>query len=488
GTDGKVVHSSNLCTEIIEVTNAGETAVCNLGSVNLGSFVRQVNNQLEFDYEALRTCVRIAVKYLDRVIDINYYPTDEAGASNNRWRPVGLGLMGLQDVFFKMRLPFESPQARELSKRIQEEIYFAALTMSCDLAEQLGPHKAFAETRAAKGEFQFDLWNVKPVGMERWNQLRERMMKVGLRNSLLIAIAPTATIASIAGCYECIEPQVSNLFKRETLSGDFLQVNTYLINDLKKLGMWTEEMRNRIKQADGSIQGIDEIPADLRTVYRTVWEIPQKALVDMAAERGPYIDQSQSLNLFIETPTIGKLSSMYAYAWKAGLKTTYYLRSRPATRIAQTTASNDGGMSTRSSGSAGGMAASGAQSGAAAASTSSAVNATAVSASAPAPSTTEEAPAATSEAVGTTSVTSAEPTALSATTSTMVMARSVSDSVAELASAAADTTPATSADIDLGDLVRDDTPIALGFEGAERSDLEIIACSLENPEACEACQ
>ncbi len=492
GTDGKVVHSSNLCTEIIEVTNAGETAVCNLGSVNLGAFVRQVNNQLEFDYDALRTCVRIAVKYLDRVIDINYYPTDEAGASNNRWRPVGLGLMGLQDVFFKMRLPFESAQARELSKRIQEEIYFGALTMSCDLAEQLGPHKAFAETRAAKGEFQFDLWNVKPSGMERWNQLRERMMKVGLRNSLLIAIAPTATIASIAGCYECIEPQVSNLFKRETLSGDFLQVNTYLINDLKRLGLWTEEMRNRIKQADGSIQGIDEIPADLRTVYRTVWEIPQKALVDMAAERGPYIDQSQSLNLFIETPTIGKLSSMYAYAWKAGLKTTYYLRSRPATRIAQTTASNDGGMSTRNSGSAGGMAASSAAGASAVSATVTAASATEPSASALVPSSTAEqaqGAAATGEPVSTASATSAEPTVESATTSTMVMAPSVSDSVAELASAGADTTPVTAdVNLDLGDSLRDDTPIGLGFEGAERSDLEIIACSLENPEACEACQ
>ncbi len=339
--------------------------------MNLGSFVRQIPGSpaggLEFDYDALRTCVRIAVKYLDRVIDINYYPTDAAGASNDRWRPVGLGLMGLQDVFFKMHLPFEGREARELSKRIQEEIYFAALSTSIDLAEQFGPHKAFAETRAAKGEFQFDLWKVQPASMDRWNTLRERMMKVGLRNSLLIAIAPTATIASIAGCYECIEPQVSNLFKRETLSGDFLQVNTYLINDLKRLGMWTEDMRTRIKQAEGSIQGIDEIPADLRLVYRTVWEIPQKALVDMAAERGPYIDQSQSLNLFIETPTIGKLSSMYAYAWKQGMKTTYYLRSRPATRIAQTTAANDGGLGTRNNSSSSGMAANGAAAAAASA-------------------------------------------------------------------------------------------------------------------------
>ncbi len=495
GVDGKTVHSSNLCTEIIEVTNVGETAVCNLGSVNLGSFVRSVNNQLEFDYESMRSCVRIAVKYLDRVIDINYYPADEASASNNRWRPVGLGLMGLQDVFFKMRLPFESPQARELSRRIQEEIYYAALSTSIDLAEQLGPHKAFAETRAAKGEFQFDLWNVKPAGMERWNQLRERMMKVGLRNSLLIAIAPTATIASIAGCYECIEPQVSNLFKRETLSGDFLQVNTYLINDLKKLGMWTEEMRTRIKQADGSIQGIEEIPADLRTVYRTVWEIPQKALVDMAAERGPYIDQSQSLNLFIETPTIGKLSSMYAYAWKAGLKTTYYLRSRPATRIAQITASNGGGLGTGAAGGGGaanGASASGvamASAGAAPVAAAVTVAATAVAAvpMASAPAVVVEPKPEHREPTTSASVTTAAPVVESATTSTMVLAPSVSDSIADLASAAADTSPATT-EMDLGDSLRDDTPISLGLEGAEPTDLEIIACSLENPEACEACQ
>lgn len=330
-----VVHSSNLCTEIVEVTSAGETAVCNLGSVNLARHVDEDG----FDFDALAETVRTAVRFLDRVVDINFYPTEEAAASNKRWRPVGLGLMGLQDVFFRLRFPFDSPSARVLSGRIQEEIYFEALSVSCELAESLGAHPAFAETRAAEGEFQFDLWGIKPRDMQRWDDLRGRIRQFGLRNSLLVAIAPTATIASIVGAYECIEPQVSNLFKRETLSGEFLQINRYLVQELKGLGLWTEGIRNRIKLAEGSVQGIEESPAELRQVFRTVWEIPMRSLIDMAADRAPFIDQSQSLNLFMESPSIGKLSSMYMYAWKKGLKTTYYLRSRPATGIAKTTVS-----------------------------------------------------------------------------------------------------------------------------------------------------
>ena len=223
--------------------------------------------------------------------------------------------------------------------RIQEEIYYEALSVSCDLAEAHGPHPAFAETRAAEGVLQFDLWDAKPADTARWDALRERIRRTGLRNSLLIAIAPTATIASIVGVSECIEPQISNLFKRETLSGEFLQVNRHLVQELKSLGLWTEPIRNRIKLAEGSIDAIEEIPQALRDVFRTVWEIPMRSLIDMAADRAPYIDQSQSLNLFIESPTIGKLSSMYMHAWKRGLKTTYYLRSRPATGIAKTTVS-----------------------------------------------------------------------------------------------------------------------------------------------------
>ncbi|MFZ4519881.1 MAG: ribonucleoside-diphosphate reductase subunit alpha, partial [Microthrixaceae bacterium] len=333
-----VVHLSNLCTEILEVTNQAETAVCNLGSVNLGALVDAgEGGELRFDFDRLAEVVRIAVPFLDRVIDINYYPTDEAGNSNAKWRPVGLGLMGLQDVFFKLRVPFDSPEARDLSARISEEIYFQALSASADLAERDGPHAGFSETRAAKGELQFDLWGVTPSDPARWDALRARIQEVGLRNSLLIAIAPTATIASIAGCYECIEPQVSNLFKRETLSGEFLQINTYLVRELQARGLWTESVINAIKRNEGSVQGIPEVPADVQDIYRTAWELSMRSLIDMAAARGAYIDQSQSLNLFMESPNIGKLSSMYAHAWKSGLKTTYYLRSRPATRINKTT-------------------------------------------------------------------------------------------------------------------------------------------------------
>lgn len=335
GKPENVIHLSNLCTEILEVTSNKETAVCNLGSVNLGRHI--VNGA--FDFEKLAKTVQTAVKYLDRVVDINFYPIPSAQDSNHKWRPVGLGIMGLQDAFFQLKYAFDSEAAQKLSARIQEEIYFHALTASAELAEKHGPHGAFADTKAAQGLLQFDLWGVKPTDEARWNALKAKIKKTGLRNSLMIAIAPTATIASIVGCYEATEPQVSNLFKRETLSGEFMQVNRYLVADLKQRGLWNEELRNEIKLSEGSIQGIAAIPADVQELYRTVWEVPMKALIDMAADRGAFIDQSQSLNLFSESPTIGKLSSMYMYAWKRGIKTTYYLRSRPATSIAKTTVS-----------------------------------------------------------------------------------------------------------------------------------------------------
>ncbi|MGW7297926.1 ribonucleoside-diphosphate reductase subunit alpha [Streptomyces sp. NPDC054829] len=328
---GHVVHSSNLCTEILEVTDDGETAVCNLGSVNLGAFVRDG----DLDWERLDETVRTAVTFLDRVVDINFYPTEQAGRSNAKWRPVGLGAMGLQDVFFQLRLPFDSPEAKALSTRIAERIMLAAYEASADLAERNGPLPAWEKTRTARGVLHPDHYDVELTWPERWAALRSRVAEVGLRNSLLLAIAPTATIASIAGVYECIEPQVSNLFKRETLSGEFLQVNSYLVKDLKELGVWDARTREALRDANGSVQGFAWIPEEVRELYRTAWEIPQRGLIDMAAARTPFLDQSQSLNLFLETPTIGKLSSMYAYAWKSGLKTTYYLRSRPATRIAR---------------------------------------------------------------------------------------------------------------------------------------------------------
>ncbi|MBV9023338.1 MAG: ribonucleoside-diphosphate reductase subunit alpha [Streptomycetaceae bacterium] len=334
---GRVVHSSNLCTEILEVTDDGETAVCNLGSVNLAAFtVPGSDDPLEaVDWERLDAAVRTAVVFLDRVVDINYYPTAQAAASNRRWRPVGLGVMGLQDVFFTLRLPFDSPQATALSTKIAERVMLTAYETSCDLAERHGPHPEWPRTRAARGVLHPDHYDTAPAWPERWTALRARIATTGLRNALLLAIAPTATIASIAGAYECVEPQVSNLFKRETLSGEFLQINSYLVADLKRLGLWDARTREALRKTNGSVRDLDWIPADIRELYRTAWELPQRALIDMAAARTPYLDQSQSLNLFMAAPTIGKLSSMYAYAWKRGLKTTYYLRSRPATRIAQ---------------------------------------------------------------------------------------------------------------------------------------------------------
>ncbi|WP_433143608.1 ribonucleoside-diphosphate reductase subunit alpha [Actinomadura nitritigenes] len=331
---GRTVHLSNLCTEILEVTGDNEAAVCNLGSVNLAAHVSPSG----IDWDRLRATVRTAVRFLDRTIDRGFYPTPEAETANRKWRPVGLGVMGLADVFFTLRLPFDSAEARELSTRIAEEIALAAYAASADLAEAHGRLPAYAETRTARGQLHIDHFpGAAPTRPAEWDALRARIADVGLRNSLLIAIAPTATIASIAGCYECIEPQVSNLFKRETLSGEFLQINGYLVEDLKSLGLWNDAVREAIKRANGSIQGLVDLPEEMRDLYRTAWELPQKALIDLAAARTPYIDQSHSLNLFMETPTIGKLSSMYAYAWRSGLKTTYYLRSRPATRIAQTT-------------------------------------------------------------------------------------------------------------------------------------------------------
>ena len=334
---GNVIHLSNLCTEILEVTSAEETAVCNLGSINLS---HHLDEDAVFDFDKLAETVRLAVRQLDRVIDLNFYPIETARRGNLRWRPVGLGVMGLQDVFFKLRLPFDSADARALSAKIAETIYYHALETSVELAEERGRHPSFSDTRAAAGELQFNAWGIVPEDHDRWETLRGRIIESGLRNSLLIAIAPTATIASIAGCYECVEPQTSNLFKRETLSGDFLQINRYLVVELKKLGMWTPEVRDEIKQAEGSVQGVARLPQALRDIYRTTWEVPMRALIDMAAERGAFIDQSASLNLFMESPNIGAMSSMYMYAWKQGIKTTYYLRSRPATKIAKTTLGN----------------------------------------------------------------------------------------------------------------------------------------------------
>lgn len=327
------------CTEILEVNSSEATSVCNLASVNLSKHCMLVEGKREFDFAKLACTVDAMVRQLDRVIDINYYTIPETERSNLKWRPVGLGLMGLQDVFFLLDLPFDGPEARALSKKISETIYFFALTASNKLAQENGKHEAFAETRMSKGVFQFEGWGVTPSNDFDWSTLRTSIVEHGLRNSLLVAIAPTATIASIVGCYECIEPQTSNLFKRETMSGDFLQINRYLVNLLKSRKLWNDTTRDALKMADGSVQHLDFLTAHEKLVYRTVWEISQKSLIEMAVDRGAFIDQSQSLNLFLESPTIGQVSSMFLFGWKAGLKTSYYLRSRPASKIAKSTVS-----------------------------------------------------------------------------------------------------------------------------------------------------
>lgn len=374
--NGHMVRSSNLCTEILEPTFAGrrerikrtkynpeqssrsrvvgyfpetdeldvlwdgEVAVCNLGSINLAKYVTAEG---KVDYKKLRKNVAVAVKFLDRVIDRNFYPVPEAKNSNHHWRPVGLGLMGWQDMLFQLKLSFESTAAQELAGKIQEEIYYTALKTSCELSKARGPHKDFNLTHAAKGMLQFDLAGASAIRDQlnqdkKWIELKEEIKQHGLRNSLLIAVAPTATISGICGAYECTEPQISNLFKRETLSGEFITVNRYLINDLRKLGLWNSAMMAKIKAADGSVQNIEGVPDDIKALYKTVWEIKQKALIDLAVVRGRFVDQGASLNLFMATPEVEKIGSMYMYAWENGVKTTYYLRSKPATSINKTTA------------------------------------------------------------------------------------------------------------------------------------------------------
>jgi ribonucleoside-diphosphate reductase alpha chain len=327
--DGKVCHSSNLCVEILEPTDSTSTAVCNLGSINLSHYVKDG----KLDKAKLKKNVQLAVKFLDKVIDKNYYPISEAKNSNNSQRPVALGLMGLQDLFYQLKLPFESPEAIAMSAEISEEVYYWALKTSCDLAKEFGAYPEFKHSHTANGMLHFDHYDVTPKNTKRFDDLREEIKEHGLRNSLVIALAPTATISTIVGAEECIEPTKEHIYKRVTMSGDLVMVNKWLAKDLKELGLWNKEITNKIIVNNGSIQGIAEIPENIQQLYKTVWEIKQKTLIDHAVARAPYIDQSQSLNLFVSDPTIEKLSSMYMYVWQNKLKTSYYLRSKAASKI-----------------------------------------------------------------------------------------------------------------------------------------------------------
>ena len=329
------IKSSNLCTEIIEYTDKDEVAVCNLASIALPKFVRNG----KFDHEKLYEVVYKATVNLNKVIDRNYYPIKEAEKSNMRHRPIGLGVQGLADTFIHLRMPFDSAEARKLNADIFETIYFAAMTSSKDLSMRDGHYETFKGSPASKGIFQFDMWGVTPdSGRWDWESLKREVKKHGIRNSLLVAPMPTASTSQILGNNECFEPYTSNIYTRRVLSGEFIVVNKHLLKDLIKLGLWNDTMRNRIIAANGSIQGIPEIPQDIKDIYRTVWEISQKSILEMAADRGPYIDQSQSLNVHIQDPNFGKLTSMHFYAWKKGLKTgMYYLRTKAATSAIQFT-------------------------------------------------------------------------------------------------------------------------------------------------------
>jgi ribonucleoside-diphosphate reductase alpha chain len=323
-----VIRSSNLCTEIMEYTSPDEVAVCNLASLALPKYIKDG----KFDHQRLYDVTKVATRNLNRIIDINYYPVEEARRSNMRHRPIGLGVQGLADTFVMLRMPFDSPEARQLNKEIFETIYFAAMTSSMEEAEKYGHYETYQGSPVSQGIFQYDMWGVTPSTRWDWTALKQEVRKHGVRNSLLVAPMPTASTSQILGNNECFEPFTSNLYKRRVLSGEFIVVNKHLLKDLVAIGMWNDEMKDKLIMSNGSVQGIDEVPEHLQELYKTAWEISQKSLIDMSADRGAYICQSQSLNVFMTAPNFAKISSMHFYAWKAGLKTgMYYLRTPAAT-------------------------------------------------------------------------------------------------------------------------------------------------------------
>ncbi|MBC7588267.1 MAG: ribonucleoside-diphosphate reductase subunit alpha, partial [Chitinophagaceae bacterium] len=337
------IKSSNLCTEIMEYTSPDEVAVCNLASLALPRYV--INGK--FNHDKLYEVTYEAAKNLNKIIDNNYYPIEEAKTSNMRHRPIGLGVQGLADVFILLRLAFESDEAKQLNKDIFETIYFAAMTASKDLAIKEGPYETYAGSPVSKAVFQFDMWGVEPSLRWDWYTLKAEVLKHGVRNSLLVAPMPTASTSQILGNNECFEPYTSNIYVRRVLSGEFVVVNKHLLKDLVELNLWNDEMKMHIMLHNGSIQKIDGIPDAVKEIYKTVWEIKQRAVIDMAADRGAYICQSQSLNLFVDAPTTSKLTSMHFYAWKKGLKTgMYYLRTKAASQAVQFTVEKQGGKTT----------------------------------------------------------------------------------------------------------------------------------------------
>ncbi|KIV79611.1 ribonucleoside-diphosphate reductase large chain [Exophiala sideris] len=330
------IRSSNLCTEIVEYTAPDEVAVCNLASLALPSFVDQARG--EYDFGRLHEVTQVVTRNLNKIIDVNYYPVPEAKNSNMRHRPIGLGVQGLADAFLALRLPFESPEARQLNIQIFETIYHAALTASCELAQEQGPYQTYEGSPVSQGILQYDMWNVTPTDLWDWDSLKAEIAKHGVRNSLLVAPMPTASTSQILGNNECFEPYTSNIYSRRVLAGEFQVVNPWLLKDLVDLGLWSDNMKNRIIADGGSIQNVPNIPADIKALYKTVWEISQRNVLQMAADRGAFIDQSQSLNIHLKDPTMGKITSMHFAGWKMGLKTgMYYLRTTAASQPIQFT-------------------------------------------------------------------------------------------------------------------------------------------------------
>lgn len=330
------IRCSNLCTEIVEYSSKDEVAVCNLASIALNMFVK--SNRKDFDFQKLKEVAKIATRNLNKIIDINYYPIPEAKRSNFRHRPIGIGVQGLADAFILLRMPFESTEAAKLNQQIFETIYYGALEASVELAEKFGPYETYEGCPVSKGILQFDMWNKTPTDLWNWDELREKIKKFGIRNSLLIAPMPTASTAQILGNNESFEPYTSNVYNRRVLSGEFQVVNHHLIKDLTERGLWDDDMKNKIIANNGSIQTIQEIPDDIKNIYKTVWEISVKTQIQMAADRGAFIDQSQSFNIHVAEPNYGKLTSIHFYAWKVGLKTgMYYLRTKPAANAVQFT-------------------------------------------------------------------------------------------------------------------------------------------------------
>merc|ERR1712150_204625 len=332
------IKCSNLCTEIAEYSSPDEIAVCNLASIAVNQFVKTDSSKPSYDFERLKEVTKVVTKNLNKIIDVNFYPVEEAKKSNMRHRPIGIGIQGLADAFILMRFPFESEGAQLLNKQIFETIYYGAMEASCELAEVQGPYETYEGCPVQKGLFQYDMWDVTPTPLHDWSVLKSKVKKHGIRNSLLMAPMPTASTAQILGNNEGIEAYTSNIYSRRVLSGEFQVVNPHLLRDLTERDLWDDDMKNQIISRNGSIQDIDEIPKDIKALYKTVWEVSQKTILKMAGDRGAFIDQSQSLNIHVAEPNYGKLTSMHFYGWKLGLKTgMYYLRTKAASAAIQFT-------------------------------------------------------------------------------------------------------------------------------------------------------